>query len=39
VLVRLSEPVADGTIVAVTVEISGGVDQPTSEPIFSALVA
>ena len=35
---RLSETVASGVVVAVTIEPAGGVDQPTSEPIFSAIV-
>ena len=36
---RLEEPVAPGTTVAVTLEAAGGVEQPTSTPLFSAAVA
>ncbi len=35
-VVRLTESVPAGSIVAVTVEDAAGVDQPTSDPIFSA---
>jgi anti-sigma-K factor RskA len=35
-VVQLDERVPDGAVVAVTVEADGGVDAPTSDPIFSA---
>jgi anti-sigma-K factor RskA len=35
-VVKLSEDVPEGAVVAVTVERAGGVEQPTSEPIITA---
>ena len=35
VTVVLSQPVAAGDVAAVTLEVAGGVDQPTSEPIVA----
>jgi anti-sigma-K factor RskA len=35
-VVKLSEDVPEGAVVAVTIERTGGVEQPTSEPIITA---
>jgi hypothetical protein len=35
VLVTLMRPIASGDLAAVTLEVAGGVDQPTSDPIVA----
>jgi hypothetical protein len=32
----LTRPVPAGAVVAVTLEVAGGVEQPTSNPLFTA---